>query len=162
MILSRNFILFFLKFSNFLLLCLFVLSCSKIPEKTDAKGVYVTIISGMKISDAGFLTNNKQTSSLQLYNSGVNVLNLKVSDKVCFAGVCEDELVFNNKFFKQRHYRGLLLDILNKRYINYGKNLQKIDCGFYQKFDTVTYEVCDNIVKFIDTKGVKIIIKDIN
>ncbi|MCI6989011.1 MAG: hypothetical protein MR902_05495 [Campylobacter sp.] len=142
---------------------LFAGCVQKTPQSST--GLKFTIISPMvKISDMGFLHRYKNEINLQIYSSGVSVLNLYLKEKVCMNGACDDEMVFNSKFFKREHYRGFLGEILSAKPIYDGRNLQKSDCGFTQIIsDDIKYSVCNDEVSFKDAKfNIKINYKEIN
>lgn len=129
------------------------------------KAINFTAISPLiKINDAGFLQNNAKTSEIKLYKSGVLVLEMAVKDgKVCLNSACENEIKFNEKFFKTTHYVGILREILNYKPIYNAKNLIKNECGFLQEINFIKYEVCGENASFIDSKnGIKIKLKELN
>lgn len=141
-------------------------ACS-IKTPLSSKAINFMVISPIvRFSDAGFMHKYLNETNIQIYNSGVNILNLIIKkDKICMNGACEDELVFNEKFFKMQHYRGILNQILNMSQIYNGINLQKTDCGFSQNISKyfIKYEKCNNSVNFIDSKnGIKIILKELD
>ena len=78
------------------------------PASTQA--VNFTVVSPLtRTSDAGFMRKFKNQTEVQIYASGISVLSLVLKgDKICMNGACDDELVFNKKFFGAEHYRGLL------------------------------------------------------
>ncbi|MFR8440499.1 MAG: hypothetical protein ACLVCW_01940 [Campylobacter sp.] len=75
------------------------------PASTQA--VNFTVISPLtRTSDAGFMRKFKNQTEVQIYASGISVLSLVLKgDKICMNGACDDELVFNKKFFGTEHYR---------------------------------------------------------
>ena len=93
---------------------------------------------------------------MQVYTSGVSVLSLVAKNgQVCMNNACDDEITFNQKFFKKAHYKGFLNEILHGEKIYSGKNLNTTECGFEQNLEGILYSVCENgtkSVKFSDAK----------
>ena len=154
-----------------LLFCaiLMLAGCAKIaPQKTNA--VNFTVVSPLtRTSDAGFMRKFKNQTEVQIYASGISVLSLVLKDdKICMNGACDDELVFNKKFFGAEHYRGLLGEILDGKPIFGGS-----DTGghcFEQSLQdgSIAYTVCRSkdggrrSISFADAKrGVKIKIREL-
>ncbi|WP_432264845.1 hypothetical protein [Campylobacter gastrosuis] len=146
---------------KFLFLPLFFLlfGCSlKSPQSS--KGYHVTLVSPMiKISDFGFMHEYKNDISLQIYNLALIVAEIKISNNICINRGCFSKSDFNAKFFKQPYYDEILSDILLKKPLFNGVNLEKTECGFSQNYKEISYEVCKNDLKFKD-KNVKIILKE--
>ena len=138
------------------------------PASTQA--VNFTVISPLtRTSDAGFMRKFKNQTEVQIYASGISVLSLVLKgDKICMNGACDDELVFNKKFFGAEHYRGLLGEILDGKPIFGGS-----DTGghcFEQSLQegSIDYKVCrgkdggGRSISFADAKrGVKIRIREL-
>ncbi|BCX78851.1 hypothetical protein [Campylobacter sp. 19-13652] len=155
------------KFIRVLLLGAFAFllaSCTISPAPNESlRPIKATIVSPLlRLSDAGFVHSYKRFSVLQIYSSGVAIAQLKTGKNICINGACYTPSAFNEKFFKNAYYDGLLDDILNARQIFNGINLTKNECGFYQdvsKF-SIRYLVCNDTVEFKD-KTTKIIIKEL-
>ncbi|WP_298783125.1 hypothetical protein [uncultured Campylobacter sp.] len=138
------------------------------PASTQA--VNFTVISPLtRTSDAGFMRKFKNQTEVQIYASGISVLSLVLKgDKICMNGACDDELIFNKKFFGAEHYRGLLSEILEGKPIFGGS-----DTGghcFEQSLQegSIDYKVCrgkdggGRSISFADAKrGVKIRIREL-
>ena len=130
--------------------------CAKLtPQQT--KPINFTIISpNLRLSDAGFIRDFKNQTEVQVYTSGVSVLSLVAKNgQVCMNNACDDEITFNQKFFKKAHYKGFLSEILHGEKIYNGKNLSANECGFEQNLEDISYSVCDNgakTIKFHDAK----------
>ena len=152
-----------------LALSLLLAGCAKIaPQKTNA--VNFTVVSPLtRTSDAGFMRKFKNQTEVQIYASGISVLSLVLKgDEICMNGACDDELVFNKKFFGTEHYRGLLSEILDGKPIFGGS-----DAGghcFEQSLQdgSIAYTVCHGkdgggrSISFADAKrGVKIKIREL-
>ena len=74
------------------------------------------------------------------------------------------EKIFNTKYLKSTHYDEIMDDIISKRPIYDSNTLKQTSCGFEQNIinKMIKYEVCDNLIKFIDNKNrVKIIIREL-
>lgn len=153
------------RFIFFLTIFIFF-GCAKITPRS-SKAINFTIISPLiRLSDAGFMHYYANQTNVQIYNSGISVLNLVVRDnKICMNNACDDELVFNKKFFKNEYYKGLLSQILHKQKIFGGANYEKTECGFTQNISKtfIKYKKCNDVVIFNDTKnGIKIILKELD
>lgn len=150
------------KFIITLIISIFLSGCmQKQPQIPQA--VSFTVISPMvKLSDAGFLRVYKNSVHLQIYSSGVSVLEIVVKDRICMNNACKDELAFNKDFFTKEHYRGFFDEILRKKPIYNGKNLVKTECGFEQNLRNLSYKVCGKELFFKDKNDIKIILKDID
>ena len=155
-----------------LLLCaiLMLAGCAKIaPQKTNA--VNFTVVSPLtRTSDAGFMRKFKNQTEVQIYASGISVLSLVLKDdKICMNGACDDELVFNKKFFGAEHYRGLLGEILDGKPIFGGSDAGERRCLTQSLQDgSIDYKVCrgkdggGRSISFADAKrGVKIKIREL-
>lgn len=155
-----------------LLLCaiLMLAGCAKIaPQKTNA--VNFTVVSPLtRTSDAGFMRKFKNQTEVQIYASGISVLSLVLKgDKICMNGACDDELVFNKKFFGAEHYRGLLSEILDGKPIFGGSDAGERRCLTQSLQEgSIDYKVCrgkdggGRSISFADAKrGVKIKIREL-
>ncbi|WP_298755684.1 hypothetical protein [uncultured Campylobacter sp.] len=138
------------------------------PASTQA--VNFTVISPLtRTSDAGFMRKFKNQTEVQIYASGISVLSLVLKDdKICMNGACDDELVFNKKFFGTEHYRGLLGEILDGKPI-FGGSDAGGNC-FEQSLQegSINYKVCrgkdggGRSISFADSKrSVKIKIREL-
>lgn len=149
----------------FLLATILFAGCMANIAPQSSKSYQITIVSAMiKINDVGFLHEYKNSINLQIYSSGINSANIKVSDKICVNRVCFSKKEFNEKFFKNGHYDEIFADIITKKPIYEGQNFKKTECGFSQILDngSLKYEICSNETKFQDTKNnVKIIIREL-
>ena len=144
------------KFSLVLLSALIFSGCVATKTPQSSQAFQVTLFSPMiKINDVGFFHIYKNDLNLQIYSSGVNTANINIKDKIC---------VNNEKFFLAPHYESLFEEILQRQKIYDGKGLSTTECGFRQDLSSyfIKYEVCDNYVKFIDSKNkIKVIIKEL-
>lgn len=150
-------------FAFFLIFTLF--GCAK-KSPDISKAINFTMISpNIRVSDAGFLHKNSDSIDLQVYNSGVSILELKVGKNTICTSLCKEELKFNEEFLKDKHYKGFLKDILNMKPIYNGENLQKTNCGFVQNIskNSIKYNRCNNLVEFSDLKNnIKIKLKELD
>jgi len=141
-----------------------ILGCANTPP-TASKTVQVTILSPMmKINDVGFLHVYKKGLNLQIYSSGLNTANIKISGQICVNRGCFAPSEVNKKFFLAEHYDEILSDILQGREIFNGAGLSKTACGFEQNISAnlIKYEVCGGDAKFSDAKNrVKVILKEL-
>lgn len=151
----------FLKIFFIVFLMSFTGCVTKTPIKQNS--VLFTLVSpNLKFSDAGFIKTANKSIKLQIYSSGVSLLNVTIKDKICYNGVCKDELEFNKDFFKSEYYRGFFADILRKKPLYNARNLVKTSCGFDQNLSSFTYQICDNKLYFKNQQGIKMIIKEID
>ncbi len=152
----KHFILFFA--------IVFFYGCSFKPTPTSSQVFNLTLISPMiKINDIVFLHKHKKGLNLQIYNTALNIANIKVYNKICINSACFEKTEFNKRFFLNSYYDDMFEDILLQKPIYNRKNLQKTECGFNQNINNnlIQYEVCANNVKFIDTKNkIKIILRE--
>ena len=140
---------------------LFFYGCTTIPKSSNS--FMVTIFSpAIKINDVGFLHKDNQSTNLQIYSSGVNTVNIKISNKICINSVCYKKDEFNEKFLGTLYYDEIFEQILDKQPIFNGKNLIKNECGFNQEIKEIKYEICGKNMKFTNSKTrLKIIIKEL-
>ncbi|MSN95741.1 hypothetical protein F1B92_00775 [Campylobacter sp. FMV-PI01] len=142
---------------------IFFVSCAKTGLNRSKSAIFTIKSPLIKINDAGFIDFGKKKIRLQIYNSGVGLFEMDIKDKICYNGICEDEIKFNEKFFKFKHYRGFFKDILAKKPIYNAKNLIKTECGFRQEVINLQYEICNKKISFNDKKNeIKIIIKEMD
>ena len=135
------------------------------------RAVNFTVISPLtRTSDAGFMRKFKNQTEVQIYASGISVLSLVLKgDKICMNGACDDELVFNKKFFGAEHYRGLLGQILDGKPIFGGSDAGERHCLAQSlQAGSIDYKVCRDkdgggrSISFADVKrGVKIKIREL-
>ncbi|MCR4942111.1 MAG: hypothetical protein K5978_04895, partial [Campylobacter sp.] len=104
---------FFSKFRFFILVVFAFLfaSCATNQNPQKSKTYQVTILSPLiKINDVGFLHIYNKKQILEIYNSGLNTANIKISEKICVNSACFDKKEFNQKFFLDTHYDGIFSD----------------------------------------------------
>ena len=139
--------------------------CANLQTKKVSDTFAITILSPiMKINDVGFLHKRGNSFNLQIYSSAVNVANIKISDRICINGVCYEKKEFNKMFFLNERYDDFFSEILDKKPIYDGQNLEINSCGFSQNLSkySIQYEVCGDNISFNDARNrVKIIIKEI-
>lgn len=135
----------------------------KAPRETKPLN-FIVISPLIKLNDAGFIHNFKDTKQIDLYSSGISLAKITIKkDQICLNNACDNELIFNKKFFAHTHHNGFFANLIDKKPIYNGANLEKTKCGFTQNLDELHYEICDGNVKFHDEKHrVKIIIKGTN
>lgn len=155
---------------NLLFLYVILLSgCSFTQKISHSSPALITIKTPfIKISDTGFIRYNDKFLNLQIFSAAVAVFNLNLSDKACVDGLCYDTMSFNNKVLKYPHYKMILREILTRKPIYRGENLQKTQDGFVQniiekgKFN-INYLVKENNMIFYDKLNkIKISIENLN
>ena len=113
-------------------------------------------------ADTGFLNQSPNKTDLQIFAMGVPILELKVSDNVCLNKMCNSKQSFNQTHLSSYYPDDLIENILNKKPIFGGKNLEKNQNGFMQtlssKWYNIKYKVDKENIYFKDKKN-KIIIK---
>lgn len=144
-----------------------IVGCSKNPQinEIDKPIIFTMINQQIKINSTGFIKNSGKITNLQVYENGINILDLKVGERICLNFGCKEQINFNKEFFKNSHYKGFLNEILNSKPIYNKQNLEKTDCGFNQNIKklSIKYEICQNKIKFVDEKNrIKIIIKELD
>lgn len=152
------------KFTILLLFSILFLGCfSHQPQRSNSV-LFSFITPDFRISDAGFIHHYANESQIQIYSSGAVILNLKLAQNICINSVCYNRQIFNTKYLKSTHYDEIMDDIISKRPIYDSNTLKQTSCGFEQNIinKMIKYEVCDNVIKFIDNKNrVKIIIREL-
>lgn len=140
-----------------LFIALFISSCAlKKPQMSEP--ISFTLNSNLaKLSDMGFIYEDKSLLRLEAYKLGQPLLSLKITDRICLNQACFDELVFNERFFKDTHYKGFLSDILRFKPLYSARDLSPSECGFRQSLSApnyeITYTVCGKSMEFRDFKN---------
>lgn len=138
----------------FFLLLFFSACALKNQEYPSQKMKVVFNTPAIKINDFGFLKKENKALNLEVYKLGQAFFKLKIREDICLNSVCYSKTVFNQKFFKNTYYEDILKDILEAKSLWNGKNIEKTQCGFNQKLNSVNYEifyeVCDNKISFFD------------
>ncbi|QKG28488.1 putative lipoprotein [Campylobacter sp. RM16187] len=155
----------FLKITNIFFIIFILTSCAGLQTKRVSNTFAITILSPIiKINDVGFLHKSSNSLNLQIYSSGVNLANIKISDRICVSAVCYEKKEFNKIFFLNEHYDEFFKEILEREPIYDRQNLVTNECGFSQNLSkySIQYEVCNNNISFNDAKNrIKIIIKEL-
>lgn len=141
-------------FYIFLFVFAFV-GCSITQTPTKSQSVAILIKNAnLKINDVGFIHLYSNFAQIQIYNSGKDILNLKIKENICINNACEPPLKFNKMFFQNEYYANLLSDIIKFEPIFDGANLNKTNCGFVQNISKfgIKYEICENQLSFSDPK----------
>ena len=150
------------KFTTLTLLSALIFGCGTAQPKRSSGVLFSFITPQIRISDTGFIHSYTNGTQVQIYNSGTLTLNLKLAQNICINAVCSDRQSFNTKYLKSAHYDEIIDDIISKKPIYEAKNLNLNSCGFKQEIAMLSYEVCDDLVKFIDNQNrVKIIIREL-
>lgn len=143
-------------FRSLLFIIIFIFTACSITQ-TPIKSQPVSILiksKKLKINDAGFIHTYANSQNIQIYNSGQNILDLKIKENICINGACELPLKFNKMFFGSEYYANLLGDIIKFEPIFNGKYIVKTDCGFVQNISKfgIEYEICNGRLSFSDPK----------
>jgi len=148
-------------------LVLFFLSGCAVKKNITTSETYVITIKNKQIalSDTGFINQGQDYTNVQIFSAGSVLFNLEMmGNNICLDGRCMDKLSFNQQFFQEEHYAGLMQDIITKQPIFEGKNLHQTNHGFEQELDFphshIIYKIEDSNLSFRDTKrGVLIRLK---
>lgn len=148
-------------------LVLFFLSGCAVKKNITTSETYVITIKNKQIalSDTGFINQGQDYTNVQIFSAGSVLFNLEMmGNNICLDGRCMDKLSFNQQFFQEEHYAGLMQEIITKQPIFEGKNLHQTNHGFEQELDFthshIIYKIEDSNLSFRDTKqGVLIRLK---
>ena len=155
----------FAKLALIVLACLTFTGCAALQSQKSSDKFTVTILTPqLKINDVGFLHKSRDQLNLQIYSSGVNTVNLKISDQICMNGACFEKKEFNKKIFLDERYDDFFAEILERKPLYEGANVTTNSCGFIQDISkySIKYEVCGKNIDFFDAKNrIKIIIKEL-
>ena len=138
----------------------------KLAKKSETKSEKITMkTKKITFSDTGFYKNNSEYIQLQVYEAGVAVANMKFyknEDKVCVGYKCSNKKYFKDNFLSKYYPNNLIINILTKKPILDGKNLQKTADGFIQTIKNteydISYKTTTNSIYFKDRQN-KILIK---
>ena len=111
----------------------------------------------LKFNDIGYILHDNEHVELQLYSAGNAVESFSVNHLVCVQSGCMRKSSFNQEYLSGAYDDDLLQDLLMRRPIFGGKNLQRNNNGFEQHivddaYD-ITYRVSGDTLYFKDTKN---------
>ena len=141
------------------LVLLFLTGCATKQEITSSETYIITIKNKqIALSDTGFINQGKDYTNVQIFSAGSVLFNLEIiGSNICLDGRCMDKLAFNQQFFQEDHYAGLMQEIIAKQPIYEGKNLHQSSNGFEQELDLknshLVYKVEGSNLTFRDTKN---------
>jgi len=147
------------------ILILSLFGCALKPEPESSKSLYLVLKTPLiRLADYAFIKRHSNYTRLHVLNAGQVVLDMRLSEQLCFNGPCYERTLFNKRFFKNEHYPMLLDDILEAKAIYDGVGLEKIDGGFIQSIELknsqIFYQVLKSSVRFEDKiQNIKILIK---
>ena len=142
-----------------LLMLLFLSGCATKQEITSSETYVITIKNKqIALSDTGFINQGKDYTNVQIFSAGSVLFNLEImGNNICLDGRCLDKRAFNQQFFQEEHYAGLMQEIIAKQPIYERKNLKQTPSGFEQEFELPTshivYKVEGSNLTFRDTKN---------
>jgi hypothetical protein len=142
-----------------LLISLFLSGCATKQEISSSETYVITIKNKqIALSDTGFINQGKDYTNVQIFSAGSVLFNLEMmGSNICLDGKCMDKLSFNQQFFQQEHYAGLMQDVIAKVPIYESKNLKQTSTGFEQEFELanshIIYRVEGQNLTFRDTKN---------
>lgn len=142
------------------LLCLLFLSGCAVKKEISTSETYVITIKNKQIalSDTGFVNQGNDYTNVQIFSAGSVLFNLEITGgNICLDGRCLDKLSFNQQFLQAEHYAELMQEVIAKKPIYEGKNLQKTSNGFEQELELphshLVYKVDGANLTFRDTKN---------
>lgn len=142
-----------------LLMLLFLSGCATKQEITSSETYVITIKNKqIALSDTGFINQGKDYTNVQIFSAGSVLFNLEImGNNICLDGRCLDKLAFNQQFFQEEHYAGLMQEIIAKQPIYEKKNLKQTSNGFEQELELsnshLVYKVEGSNLTFRDTKN---------
>jgi len=142
-----------------LLMLLFLSGCATKQEITSSETYVITIKNKqIALSDTGFINQGKDYTNVQIFSAGSVLFNLEImGNNICLDGRCMDKLAFNQQFFQEEHYSGLMQEIIAKQPIYERKNLKQTSNGFEQELELsnshIVYKVEGSNLTFRDTKN---------
>lgn len=141
------------------LLALFLSGCAVKKDISTSETAMITIKNKqIALSDTGFINRGNDYTNVQIFSAGSVLFNLEITgSNICLDGRCLDKLSFNQQFLYEEHYAELMQDIIAKKPIYEGKNLQKTSSGFEQELELANshliYKVEGANLTFRDTKN---------
>jgi hypothetical protein len=141
-------------------LALFFLSGCAFKQEITSSETYVITIKNKQValSDTGFVNQGNDYTNVQIFTAGSVLFNLEImGNNICLEGRCLDKLSFNQQFFQDEHYAGLMQEIIAKKPIYEGQNLHQTSNGFEQEIERsnshLIYKVEGSNLTFRDTKN---------
>ena len=139
------------------LVLLLLLATGCTTKQLSKKESWVVLIKSPKLrfNDVGYILQNGDNVELQLYSAGAAVEKFSVNHLICTESGCMRKSSFNEAYLNAAYDNDLLKDILMRRPIFDGKNLQKSKNGFEQHIVNgaynITYRVTPKSLYFKDT-----------
>jgi hypothetical protein len=133
-------------------------SCA-IKNSVESRPAIATIKSKkLKLNSTAFLKTTTFYTSLNLYNVGNVVADIKInSTKICFDNRCFKKSDFNHLFLSSFYPDDILQNIINSKPIYNALNINRYNNGFTQflksKDVDIVYKVDNNRVYFKDKKN---------
>lgn len=131
------------------------------------KGAIVTIKTPtFKFSDLGYIRQSGEEIELELFVSGQVIDKFEIDTLICTSRGCMRKSTFNENYLSPYYPDTILKDILERKPIYNGENLEKTSSGFVQNIVTkevnIKYSVTTQMIRFKDSKnGILIKIKNI-
>ena len=95
----------------------------------------------LKFNDIGYILQNGDSVQLQLYSAGNSVESFSVDHLICTQSGCMRKSSFNAEFLNSSYDDDLLKDLLLRRPIFGGRNMEKSKEGFRQHIVSSTYDI---------------------
>jgi len=141
----------------FFFLLLFFGGCS--TKSFSHKESKIVVIKSPKIrfSDIGYIKHDGDAIELELYSTGVAIETISIDRLVCVKKGCMSKKAFNEQYLSKAYPDDTMANILMRKPIFGGKNMQKQSNGFVQRIKTdvvnITYKVSDGNVYFKDRRN---------
>jgi len=139
---------------------LIFLSGCAFKQTINSSETYVITIKNKQValSDTGFINHGNDYTNVQIFTAGSVLFNLEIiGNNICLEGRCLDQLSFNQQFFQDEHYVGLMQEIIAKKPIYEGQNLHQTSSGFEQEIERpnshLVYKIEGSNLTFRDTKN---------
>ena len=143
----------------FLLVIAIVLFFGCSTRQPTQKESWIVLIKSpkLKFNDIGYILKNDDSVELQLYSAGNAVESFSVNHLICTQSGCMRKSSFNEEYLNKAYDEEILKDLLMRRPIFGGKNLQRTEDGFRQHIVSdaydITYRVSAKELYFKDRKN---------
>ena len=137
---------------------LFALSGCSFKEYNNSQAKLITIKTPtLKFSDIGYFRSDETSVQVELYTSGIAVQKFEIERYVCTNDGCLSKNAFNEDYLSGYYPDELLKNVLLKKPIYSGRNLEKNDNGYSQHIVdedvNITYKVLKDSMRFQDSKN---------
>ncbi len=144
---------------HFFLAVLFLLFVGCTTKELSHKESWIVVVKSpkLKFNDIGYILHDGERVELQLYEAGSAIESFSINHLICIKSGCMRKSSFNAEYLNSAYDDELLQDLLLRRPIFGGKNLQYNEKGFKQHIVSdaydITYCVTANTLYFKDGKN---------